>query len=286
MSQSLDVQRGCAAPARRDCEEYHRYFEDVELVLLHEGPTRVLRAKRGIATWVDARVCAGLFLSFVLMLASGHASAQTRTGMSLERLTRALHALGFDLGSVAAPMHEGDPVRIEVRELSAGELVGMLDVRVLGSEAAAASASIESRLRLSVALVARGTSGFSDTEHGRAGLVVGVRHNVAFEVRARRPDVDAMHLTAALLLAVDESPAGPPRSARLVPPVLPRQLGVGQSAPVLLDPNLLGVQVLVPSEVAYVRRTERGWVLTRTASGPLTVTVTAVDSMCRVVSTR
>ena len=211
-----------------------------------------------------------------LCLATGIASAQTRAGVRPE----ALAPPGLRLTEVVAPDTLDGPVRLSFAPAAQQAVEVRMEVWV-ARDAAHALRRLD-WLRETVAGDLPALSGPGDRAFGDARLLAFVRDNLVVVVRVAAGAHDALDLARRADAAVQRAPRGAPDAAP-VDLLLPAAQQVGVALPVELRGDVLGAHVSA-SGAAYVRRTRRGWVLTRTGEAPHRVRVIAVDSLLRLTA--
>ncbi|AKF09702.1 hypothetical protein [Sandaracinus amylolyticus] len=222
-----------------------------------------------------------LLCSLLLVLAlAASASAQARAGVAIDALRAALAEDGLELREIELDDEADRPVRLEIARIGAGGAVALLDVQVRESER---EASATARARIEVesthGLVVRGADVWADVAHGAAGLVVARDANVVAIVRTIDRRVDAMTILERVRAAIAHAPVSATR--RDAPRVeVPRDLAIGASFGVPVPRELIAARVIAEGP-GYARRTPRGWMVTRTAQGALTVRVIGVDALLR-----
>ncbi|UJR86844.1 hypothetical protein [Sandaracinus amylolyticus] len=225
-----------------------------------------------------------LLLSVLLVLAlATSASAQVRTGVSVEALRATLAEGGLELREIELDEEADRPVRLEIARVGAPGAIALLDVEVRESERDAitfARARVE--LESTRGLVTRDTDVWADVAHGAAGLVVARDANVVAIVRTIDGRADAMTIVEHLRAAIARSPIGAPVVTRAPRVEVPRALAIGGSFVVPVPPAFVEARVIAEG-AGYARRTPRGWMVTRTAQGALTVRVVGIDALLRTV---
>jgi hypothetical protein len=203
------------------------------------------------------------------------AAAPLRAGIPVS----AVAPEGMALLSITAPPAPDHPVAMAFGDPARGEPSVLADVLV-ADDAAIARAALEAFLR-STARSLPPRAGVGDVAYGGAGAFGFTRDNVMVVYRSLDGEADAEALAASADAAVLAAPFGSAAAER-IPAV---ELDAGQTGdsptPLGADDAFLASRPIVDGP-GYARRTGEGWVIVRTAEGPIRAEILAVDDRLRV----
>lgn len=201
------------------------------------------------------------------------ASAQVREGVS----ARALLPAALRLVDVDVPEEPHAPVRLYYATEADQRASLLADVLVGASPEDARAAMAELVRTTSGALGA--PAGAPAGAVGDDELVAFARDNVFVALRSLSRSHDLAALARHASAAIAAARPGPPPTAASSAHVA-RDPQVGEAVPIVLSAPALAAHVTARGP-GYARRTPSGWVLARTAEGPIDLAVVVVDELLR-----